>query len=103
MWGPLPQNMSNALTAVKGVLSDAGKALGDAVGGIKKKAVDTAQNAAADAKKMAADAAADAKKKTESAAQDTIADVKNRASAAGDKISAISDKAKEEIGKKAQE
>lgn len=114
MWGPLPQHMSNALTAVKGVLSDTSKALGDAVGGIKNKAVDAAKNAAADAKKMAEtaaaegkkmaqDAAAEAKKKAEAAAQDSIAEVKKRAGAAGDKINQIGDKAKEEIAKKAQE
>ena len=95
--------MSNALSAVKVVLSNTSKALGDAVGGIKKKAVDTAQNAAAEGKKMAQDAAAEAKKKAEAAAQDTIADVKKRAGAAGDKIKEIGDKAKEEIAKKAQE
>lgn len=103
MWGPLPTHMSNALTAVKGVLADTSKALSDAVGGIKKKAADAAQGAVDQARQTAQDAAAAAKQKAEQTAQDTIADVKKRAAAAGDKIKAIGDKAKEEIAKKAQE
>lgn len=125
MWGPLPQHMSNALTAVKGVLADTSKALGDAVGGIKKKAADAAQGAVdqakqkagdavasakqkaeegvAAAKQKAMDAAADAKKNAEQKFNDTLADVQKRAGAAGDKIKEIGDKAKEEIAKKAQE